>query len=92
MISDPFGLKNVLSLRPPYRGGGGGASKSMTTDEHFKLCPALVQEQVYTWVIASSFVMLLVHLEALQLRRTPRPWDRIGLYRVAQKECNNFDS
>ena len=36
-----------------------GASKSMTKDEHFKLCPALVQEQVYAWVIASSFVMLL---------------------------------
>ena len=31
----------------------------MTKDEYFKLCPALVQEQVYAWVIASSFVMLL---------------------------------
>ena len=28
-------------------------------DEHFKLPTALVQEQVYAWVIASSFVMLL---------------------------------
>ena len=28
----------------------------MTKDEHFKLCPTLVQEQVYAWVIASSFV------------------------------------
>ena len=36
-----------------------GASQSMTRGEYFKLCPALVQEQVYTWVIASSFVMLL---------------------------------
>ena len=31
----------------------------MTEDEYSKLCPALVQEQVYTWVIASYFVMLL---------------------------------
>ena len=29
------------------RGGGGGASKSLTKDKDFKLCPALVQEQVY---------------------------------------------
>ena len=28
----------------------------MTKDEYFKLCPTLVQEQVYAWVIASSFV------------------------------------
>ena len=28
----------------------------MTKDEYFKLCPTLVQEQVYDWVIASSFV------------------------------------
>ena len=28
----------------------------MTKDEFFKLCTALVQEQVYAWVIASSFV------------------------------------
>ena len=27
----------------------GGASKSMTKDEYFKLCPTLVQEQVYAW-------------------------------------------
>ena len=37
-------------------GGGGGASESMTKDEYFKLCPTSVQEQVYAWVIASSFV------------------------------------
>ena len=41
---------NVISLCPPYLGG---------FQEHFKLCPALVKEQVYAWVIASSFVMLL---------------------------------
>ena len=35
-----------------------GASKSMTKDEYFKLCTALVQEQVYAWGIASSFVCL----------------------------------
>ena len=35
----------------------------MKNDEYFKLCTALVQEQVYTWVIASSFVKML--LEAL---------------------------
>ena len=56
---DQFGFKNVISLRPPYLGGGGGgASKSMTKDEYFKLCPALVQEQVYTWVIVSPFILL----------------------------------
>ena len=30
----------------------------MTKDEYFKLCTALVQEQVYAWGIASSFVCL----------------------------------
>ena len=34
----------------------GGASESMTKDEYFKLCPTLVQEQAYAWVITSSFV------------------------------------
>ena len=36
-----------------------GASKSLTEDEYFKLCAALVQEYVYACVIASSHVMLL---------------------------------
>ena len=31
----------------------------MTKDEYFKLCIALVQEQLYTWVIASSVVMVV---------------------------------
>ena len=44
-----------------------GASKSMTKDGYFKPCTGLVQEQVYAWVIASSFVMLL---EAPKVWRT----------------------
>ena len=49
MHIDQFSFKNIISLCP-------GASKSITKDEYLKLCPSLVQEQVYAWVIASSFV------------------------------------
>ena len=31
----------------------------MTKDEYCKICTALDQEQVYTWVIVSSLIMLL---------------------------------
>ena len=46
-----------------------GASKSMTKDVYLKLCTALVEKQVFTWVTASSFVMLL---EASQVWRMKR--------------------
>ena len=70
---DQFGFKNVISLRPPYL----GVSKSIIKEEYFKLhvCTALVQKQVYAWVIASSFVLL----EAPQVWRTPHSWNWIGL-------------
>ena len=41
-------------------GGGGEAPKSMTKDEYFKLCTDLVQEQVYTWVIASALFNMIL--------------------------------
>ena len=52
---DQFGFKNIISLHPPYLGG---LPRAWQKDEYFKLCTALVQEQVYAWGIASSFVCL----------------------------------
>ena len=61
-----------ITLSTISGGGGGGTSKSMTKDEYFKLCTALVQEQVYTWVIASSFAMLLEAPPGTQVWRMKR--------------------
>ena len=52
----------------------------MTKDEYFKQCPALVQEQVYAWVIASSFVMLL------EAPTPPPPPPQYGGRRVLETE------
>ena len=59
-------------------GGLPRAGQKMSISNYVLL---LVQEQVYAWVIASSFVMLLeAPPPPPPVRRTPRSWNQIGLY------------
>ena len=64
-----------------------GTSKSMTKDEYFKLCTALVQEQVYTWVIASSFVLLMDGPQIMADDVVQYSYNRIGLYGVVLRHA-----
>ena len=69
---DQFPFENIISPRPPYLRGFQEHDKRQV----FETKTALVQEQVYAWVIASSFVKLL---------EAPQVW-RMKRYNVLETE------